>query len=544
MTELPQPPNQPPTPSGYGHLPGPPQQGYGFPPQGENPYAQQPVYPPQPPTVQQQAAGPGGPGSGPGAGPGMAPKKKLTLLIAASVASVLVLGGVGYVAFSGDGKDPKPVAQEPAAAKPSGSPSVDKGDGNGDGNAKGSNIPTDLNEGRKPGEDKALWLTTVKMEGPGAGIPAKGLWVVGDAVVKTVDKSVIGYGVSDGKEKWKIDLRTEICGLTGQTTPDGRTVMVVKNADGSSCNQMKLIDLKAGKEGWTKEVVMEGPFKTASSTMVTLSGDTFALGWMGGQSAYRLSTGDKLFSDAGPEGCKPMEYVAGNNKMIAVALCMDADRTIEIQDADPNTGKKTWNYRLPKGYQVNAVYSVSPTVIDVGNRDTKERAILVLDEKGQKRNTLSGEGNFVVNCGGSSSSEGLQNCGNSAVDANTVYLAGGDKSTGSEIVAFDLGTGKVKWRTKAGDKKALIPLEAANGRLTAYRAGIGVADEPGEIVSFPADGGEPKTLLKLPSGTSARIEASFLSSQSAAYVDGRFFLSATLLLGENKDEKLLMAFGK
>ncbi|MFG2485965.1 PQQ-binding-like beta-propeller repeat protein [Streptomyces virginiae] len=540
MTELPQPPNQPPnqppTPSGYGHLPGPPQQGYGFPPQGENPYAQQPAYPPQPPTVWQQPVGPDGAGSG----PGMAPKKKRIVLIAASVAAVLVLGGVGYVAFSGEDKDPKPVAQEPTDAKPSGSPSVDKGDGNG--NGKGSEIPTDLNAGRKPGEDKALWLNTVKMEGPGAGIPAKGLWVVGDAVVKTVDKSVIGYGVSDGKEKWKIDLRTEICGLTGQTTPDGRTVMVVKNADGSNCNQMKLIDLKAGKEGWTKELAMEGLFKTASSTTVTLSGDTFALAWMGGQSAHRLSTGDKLFSDAGPEGCKPMTYAAGNNKMIAVALCQDADRTIEIQDADPNSGKKTWSYRLPKGYQVNAVYSVSPTVIDAGNRDTKERAILVLDEKGQKRNTLAGDGNFLVNCGGSSTSEGLQNCGNSVVDADTVYLPSGDKSTGSEIVAFDLGTGKVKWRTKAGDKKVLVPLEAANGRLTAYRASP--VDEPGEIVSFPADGSAPTTLMKLPSGTSARIESSFLTSQSAAYVDGRFFLSVTRLAGDNKDEKLLMAFGK
>ncbi|MEY2233844.1 hypothetical protein AB8B25_43230, partial [Streptomyces sp. BF23-30] len=103
MTELPQPPNQPPnqppTPSGYGHLPGPPQQGYGFPPPGENPYAQQPGYPPQPPTVTQQPVGPGGPGS---SGPGTAPKKKRTLLIAASVAAVLVLGGVGYVAFSGE----------------------------------------------------------------------------------------------------------------------------------------------------------------------------------------------------------------------------------------------------------------------------------------------------------------------------------------------------------------------------------------------------------------------------------------------------------
>ncbi|MFE5811234.1 PQQ-binding-like beta-propeller repeat protein [Streptomyces sp. NPDC056491] len=535
MTE----PPQPPTPSGYGHLPGPPQPGYGLPPQGPNPYAQQPPTVTQPPVSGGVHGFPTSPGTPPvGPRPG---RRKAVVLIAAAVAGVLVLGTGGYFLLGDDGKPVAkgPVAPSPAPAdgKPAPSASTERDDPIG----HGSNIPTDLNAGRKPGEDKALWLKTVKMEGPGAGIPARGLWVVGDTVVKTVDKSVIGYGTTDGKEKWKIDLRTEICGITGQTTPDGKTVMVVKNADGN-CNQIKLIDLKAGKEGWTKELVMEGPFKTASDTTVSLSGDTFALGWMGGQSAHRLSTGDKLFSDAGPDGCKPMTYAADNNKMIATALCMDDDRTIEIQDADPNTGKKTWSYRLPKGYQVNAVYSVSPTVIDTGNRDTKQRAILVLDDKGQKRSTLSGEGSFLVNCGGSSTSEGLQHCGDSNVDADTLYLQSADKSTGSEIVAFDLGTGKVKWRTKAGDKKVLIPLRAADGRLTAYRASV--ADQPGEVVSFPGGGGEPQTLLKLPSGTSARLEASFLTSESVAYGDGRLFLSVPRLIGENKEEKLLMAFGK
>ncbi|MFF4321035.1 PQQ-binding-like beta-propeller repeat protein [Streptomyces sp. NPDC001568] len=544
MTEPPQPPNQPPSPSGYGHLPGPPQPGYGFPPQGPNPYAQQPPTVPQPPV---QNGGYGFPPPPQGMPPVPPPpgRNKAMVLIAAAVAGVLVLGAGGYFLLAGDGDDKaakEPVAQSPAPGddKPSPSASVDKGDGNG----AGGSYPTDLNSGRKTGEDRALWLNTVKMEGPGAGIPTQGQWVVGDAVIKTVDKSVVAYAVADGKEKWKLDLRTEICGLTGQTTPDGRTVMVVKNDDDSNCNQMKLVDLKGGKELWSKEVVMEGLFKTATDTTVTFTGDSVAIGWMGGQSVHRLSTGDKLFSDAGPEGCKPSDYAAGNGRMIAVATCLDADKTVEIQDADPNTGKKTWSYKLPKGFQVKAVYSVSPTVIDAQNRDTKQRGIIVLDDKGQKRNSLSGDGNFVINCGGSSTSEGLQNCGNSVVDGDTIYLGTGAEldTASAEIVAFDLNTGKVKWRTKAGDKKTFVPLKAAGGQLTAYRTGAGL-DEPGEIVSLPAGSGTPKVLLKLPSGPAAKIEGSFMFAKTA-YEDGRFFLSVTRLVGDGKDEKLLMAFGK
>ncbi|MFD8026161.1 PQQ-binding-like beta-propeller repeat protein [Streptomyces lavendulae] len=559
MTEPPQPPNQPPTPSGYGHLPGPPQQGYGYPPQGANPYAQQQTpqpqqapqsqQPQQPPTVAQGGYGfppPGAPTVAyPAASvPGGPPRGRRTaVVIAAAVAGVLVVGTGAWFAFlKGDDSDPKkPVAQGSTSdPKPSGSPSVDKGDGSGNGGSD----QIDLNAGRKPGEDKALWLKTAKLTGPGAGIPTKGQWVVGDTVVKTVDKSLVAYAVTDGKEKWKLDVRTEVCGLTGQVTPDGKTVVIVKDGagDGATCDQMKLIDLKAGKEVWTKQVQKEGLFDREIDASLAFTADTIVVNRMAGTSAYRLSTGERLFSGSGPEGCQPRVYAAGNGKLIGVATCQDTDRTTEVQDADPVTGKKTWSYRLPKGYDVNAVYSVNPTVIDASNRDTKQRAVISLGNDGQKRASMSAPGNFALNCGGSSSSEGLQNCGDAAVDGDTLYLATGNEAgDNNEIVAFDLASGKAKWRTAAGDKRNYIPLKAGNGQLTAYRTGA--LDEPGEIVSLAVGDGKPKVLLSLPSGPAAKIEGSFLFAQQS-YEGGRFFLSATRLNGDGKDEKLLMAFGK
>ncbi|MFJ8162990.1 PQQ-binding-like beta-propeller repeat protein [Streptomyces sp. NPDC096136] len=535
MTEQPQPPNQPPPPSGYDHLPGPPPPGYGYPPQGANPYAQ------QPPTVPQPLLPQGGPGYPPAPGAPSGGRGKGPVVIAAAVAGVLVLGAGAWFAFARDDGPGKPAAQAsaPADAKPSASPSVDKGDGSGNGAAE----QTDLNAGRKPGEDKALWLKTVKLQGPGSGIPAAGQWVVGDTVAKTVGTALVGYAVTDGKEKWRIDTRAEICGLTDQTTADGRTVVVVKDgtASNAACNQLKLIDLKAGKEGWTKEVAKEGIFDGGGRAAVSLTGDTAAVNRLGGTSAYRISTGDKLFSGNVPEGCQPTQYAAGNGKMLGIALCMDADHTVEVQDADPVTGKKTWGYRLPKGWQVKGVYSVSPAVLDIGNRDTKERAVIALTADGKKRSSMAAEGSFQVNCGGSSIDD-LQGCGDSAVDGDTLYLATDTKAgSGNEIVAFDLGTGKAKWRQAAGDKRSLTPVKAANGQLTAYRTGA--LDEPGEIVSFPVAGGAPKTLLRLPSGPAAKIEGSFMFAKRS-FEDGRFFLSVTTLSANSTDEKLLMAFGK
>ncbi|MFD4934854.1 PQQ-binding-like beta-propeller repeat protein [Streptomyces virginiae] len=537
MTELPQPPNQPPnrppTPSGYGHLPAPPQQGHGFPPPAENPYAQQPGYPPQPPTVSQQPVGPGGPG------PGMAPKKR-TLLIAASVAAALVLGGVGYVAFSGEDKDRKPVAQEPADAKPSGSPSVDKGDGNGNGDGQ----QADLNSGRKQGEDRVLWLKTTKIDGPGMGVEAAGQWVVGDTVVKSLWRNLTGYAVTDGKEKWTLPFPAQICSVAPQTTAEGRTVVMYRDGEGenTSCNQLRVVDLKTGKEVWSKEVPSEGLFDNFTTPTLSMIGDTVTVNRGGTASAFRISNGDKLFANPLGDGCNPDSYEAGNGRMIALATCSDEDSTAEVHGIDPVTGAKAWAYRLPAKFKVTSIYSVNPTVIDIGDEKTKQRSIVVLGPDGKQTATLAGEGSFTVGCGDTGLFRSLVTCPSAVVDGSTLYLptAAGTRKT-NEIVAFDLTTGKDKWRVPAGDKRTLTPLTALNGRLIAYRKAE--EEQGGEVLSVEATGGTPTALLRHPSGPAAPIERTF-TLPKLDYVDGRFFISSTRLRAQGQDEKLLMVFGK
>ncbi|MGW6707795.1 outer membrane protein assembly factor BamB family protein [Streptomyces sp. NPDC054956] len=554
MTEPPQPPNQPPTPSGYGHLPGPPQSGSGFPPQGENPYAQQP----QPQQPQQQGPygqqPPGGygfppPPNMPPTAPGMSPaqpakpNKKLAVILAASVAGVLVLGAGGYFVLAGDGKGKdKVIGQDitppPTDDKASPSASVDKGDGSGN----GSGDKEDFNAGRKQGEDKVLWFKTSKIDGPGSGVDSKGQWIVGDTVVKTVWKSVTGYGIADGKEKWTLTLPAVICGVAGGQTADGKTVVMYKNgeSDSATCDQMRMIDLKNGKEGWSHEVPKEGLFDIFTNPDLALAGDSLVVNRMGMTSVFKVSTGDKLFDNKRAEGCQPGDFVAMNNKMIAIATCQDADKTVQVMDADPVTGKSTWTYSLPKGVQVKSVYSLDPIVLDLGN-EKKERSIVVLGPDGKQRTTVSGEGQFPVGCGGLFN-RSLQGCGSSRVDANTLYLpTSPEAGKANEIVAFDLGSGKEKWRTPAGDGRTIVPLKAAGGQLFFYRKAE--ADKGGEVLTVPAAGGTPTAVLRNPSGPASAVESSFYTPV-IDYVDGRMFLSADHLQAQNKDEKFLMVFGK
>ncbi|MGW3668577.1 PQQ-binding-like beta-propeller repeat protein, partial [Streptomyces sp. NPDC005141] len=113
----------------------------------------------------------------------------------------------------------------------------------------------------------------------------------------------------------------------------------------------------------------------------------------------------------------------------------------------------------------------------------------------------------------------------------------------NEIVAFDLATGKEKWRVKSPVDAAMMPLKMDGTNLIAYVEAS--YDGGGRIVSVPTTGGS-HTLTKLlqnPQGT-ANIESGFYS-KAVDYVDGRFYISTTRLTGNDEaKEKLMLAYGK
>ncbi|SCK20369.1 PQQ-like domain-containing protein [Streptomyces sp. LamerLS-316] len=561
----------PPAQPGYGYPQAPgAQPGYGYPQApgqpAPGPYAQQPgpygapsgPYAPQPGPYGQQpgygypqqqypgAPAPGGPG-GSGGGPF---KGKPAVIIGAAVAVLLVVGGGIFFATSGD-DEKKPVAQSSSGAPdPSTSPTVDQGDGKGDGREAND----DLNAGRKDGEAKVLWLTKNDVDLPRNGADVYGPWIVGDTLVKGMYRSVVGYSVADGKEKWKLPLPADMCAAPGNATADGKIVIGVKDGttDKANCASLQMIDLNTGKASWKKAVKKNGTWDMLSDIGLAISGDTVTVGRTSNSNGYRVSDGKELFGK--PSGdCQPFAF-AGGPKLIAAVSCRtdDVDNPQhQVQEIDPATGKAKWTYQPKRGWEIDKVYSVSPLVVSLTQREEKKWGILALKENGTLRSQLvSDKGdNPAVDCGHDFSVFGqqLEGCSGLAADANTFYMMTEDDTSGTgrtnKVIAFDLNTGKTKWKSPAPAERTMKPLRMEGGNVLVYLEPS--YDKGGAIATIAPTGGAPKVLLQHPDSTT-RIE-NFFSSKTV-YAGGRSFVVSDRVSASNdeeeKEQTTMMAFGK
>ncbi|WP_069174549.1 outer membrane protein assembly factor BamB family protein [Streptomyces griseus] len=585
------PPQMPPTPPqtpppaqpGYGYPQAPAgQPGYGY-PQASGPYAQQPgPYGAQPGPYGAQSGpygtqpGPYGQQPGPygqptqpagygypqqqypgapvpaGSGGGGPFKGKPAVVIGAALAALLVVGGGILFATSGDdGDDKKPVAgSSTGGVEPSASPTVDEGDGTGGGREAND----DLNAGRKAGEAKVLWLAKNDIDLPRNGADVYGPWIVGDTLVKGMYRSVVGYSVADGKQKWSLPLPADMCAAPGTATPDGKLVIGVKNGTTSKadCSELQMIDLRTGKAGWKKAVKKTGTWDLMSDIGLAISGDTVTVGRTGNSNAYRVSDGTELFGK--PSGnCQPFAF-AGGTKLIAASNCRTAgadNPQHQIQEVDPTTGKARWTYTPKRGWEVDKVYSVSPLVVSLTQPEEKKWSILALRENGTLRSQLVGdkEDKFSVDCGHDFAIFGqqLEGCTGVAADANTFYMMTEDDTSGTgrtnKVIAFDLNTGKPKWKAAAPAERTMKPLRMEGGNVLVYLEPS--YDKGGAIATIAPTGGAPEVLLQHPDSTT-RIENFF--SAKTVYEGGRSFIISTRVSASNdeeeKEQATMMAFGK
>ncbi|MFF3687416.1 PQQ-binding-like beta-propeller repeat protein [Streptomyces sp. NPDC002187] len=546
-------PQQPPAQPGYGYPQQPPAQpGYGYPQQPPGPYGQQPGpynqsgpyggYPTQPHY-------PGTPTPPAGGGGGFF-KGKTGVIVAASAAALLLIGGGSYLALSGDEKDDKPaVSKSSDDPEPTGSESVDQGDGNGTGSGGDDE---DLNAGRKDGEAKALFLTKNDVDLPASGADVFGPWVVGDTVAKAMYREVVGYSVTDGSKKWTVKLPTDVCSAPAQISADGKVVVGIKDGltEKSKCLELQMIDLKTGKAGWKKPVPKSsGVFGSLSDFTLAISGNTVGIAGTNNSYGFSLTDGKQLFGKPGGE-CKPFAF-AGGPKLLAAASCptKDYDKpNHQLQEIDPATGRAKWTYRTPAGWSIDKVYSASPLVVSLTQREPKKWSVIALTDNGKPRSQIKADAKdkFAPRCGGSFVifGQNLEGCTGVAADASTFYMATETGyGTANEVIAFSLDTGKAKWRAPAGGERRMTPLRMENGSVLVYLDAT--YDKGGAVATIAPGGGAPKVLLQHPAST-ADIENSFYSPKTV-YADGRFFIASGRVSATNdteeKETKTMIAFG-
>lgn len=551
------PPGQPPAqPGAYGQQPGP----YGY-PQQPGPYAQQPGPYGQQPGPYGQQTGPYGQQPGPYGGYPTAPmqtpppgggknpfKGKPGVIVAAAAAALLVIGGVGWFALSGDDeKDPVAQPTHSATTTPKPTDSVDEGDGSGD----GENGDESLNAGRKDGEAKINWLLKNNVDLPRNGADVFGPWIVGDTVVKAMYKGVDGYSLADGSAKWHLDVPFELCAAPPEPSANGTMVFAYNDSAGdrAKCTQMQQVDLKTGKAGWKKAVPKATGLFAFSDNTLAISGNTVTAAGSSSAYGFSLTDGRQLFASP-TSGCKPFAY-AGGSKLIAASKCPSGDVSKESQavsEVDPTTGKPKWTFKLEVNWEVDRVYSVDPLVVSATQREQKKWAIFSLKANGTERSQIQGgKDKFSPRCGGAFVVFGknLQGCTGVAADANTFYMATETAyGTPNEVIAFDLNTGKPKWRSKAPGEQQMTPLRMEGSEVLTYIEPR--YDAGGAVATLAPTGGAPKVLLQHQAAVST-VESSFYDA-GFAYGNGTFVIAAGRVSASNdkeeKETKTMMAYGK
>ncbi|MER5735422.1 MULTISPECIES: PQQ-binding-like beta-propeller repeat protein [unclassified Streptomyces] len=533
-------PQQPTQPAGpYGQQPGPYGQQPG--PYGGYPGQTQPMYPAAP---------------APAGGSGGGPFKNRTALVAAVAAAVVVVAAVTTWAVVGKGDDGKPTVANPttssssATTGPKPTESVDQGDGSGDGDKGGED---DLNAARQEGEAKVNFLTTNDVDLPRNGSEVFGPWIVGDTVVKAMYKGVSGYSLADGAKKWTVDLPFKLCAAPAQPGANGLMVFGYEESakDGAKCTMLQQIDLKTGKAGWKKAVPKPTGLFAFSDNTLAIGGNTVTAAGSSSAYGFSLTDGKQLFT--GPTGdCKPYAYAGDATKLVAASQCRTGDASKEqhtIGEVDPNTGKPKYQpYRLPATWEVDKVYSVNPLVVSIFQREQKKRAVVALKPNGTVRSQLQGgKDAFAPRCGGGLIIFGrnLQGCSGVAAAGDTFYMSTDtDYGTSNEVIAFNLDTGKPKWRSKAPDEQQMSPLRMEGGEVLVYVAPK--YDKGGAVATIAPAGGAPKILLKHPVSV-AQIESGFFSA-GYAYGNGTFVIAAGRVSASNdteeKETKTMMGFSK
>ncbi|EDY48328.1 secreted protein [Streptomyces clavuligerus] len=480
-------------------------------------------------------------------------------VLAAGLAVLLLVGGGGYLALSGD-KETAPEQRESQAeeqqeqqeqeGKEETEEKEEKGENGERAGGSGRSADDALNAGREDGEAKVSFVTKNDVDLPRNGVDAFGPWTAGDTVVRAVHRQITGYSTADGRKKWTLPVGTDICSATFNASADGKVVIGVKDGTGerAKCLDLRMVDIRTGTVGWKKTLRTGSGFRSLTEFTLTISGDTLGAAGLGNSFGLSLRDGRPLFE--GPAtGCKPFAF-AGGPRLLAAVSCPTKDwkkPRQQLQELDAATGRVKWTYSAPEGWEVEKVFSADPVVVSLKQSREKKWGVVALTDRGTERSRIQGgKDRFQPRCGGNFVvlGEHLEGCAGVAADDDAFYIATQPERPGgaNEVVAFDLDSGRETWRTPSGGGSTLLPLRMEGTDVLAYREPT--YDRGGALTVIPPGGGAPRTLLRLQAAT-ARTESS-LYSPRLVYGGGTLFIASGRVSARDDAEELrtptMMAF--
>ena len=464
------------------------------------------------------AYGPGGPGAPGGGGNG-----KVIAIVAAEVAAVVAAVAIGFFLVN---EEDTPQAQK------------ESGTGTNDGGGKPAST-----EGRE-----LFKIPAPKLSGDETA-SVTGAWATDKIFAKSTLNGIIGMDAASGKQAWKVSLDGQVCAAARQSTDDGKAAVVTAETKSSraTCNQMAVIDLNKGKKLW-QETMPNSDSATTLGMNMTIAKDVVAAKWIGGSVAYKMSGGTPLWKSEGTGGGCQDEGFAGGAELMAVVQCGSyGSPELKVQKLNPKSGEANWEFDVPKGVRTARIVSADPVVIAVGAGSSTVTDIMTVgDDEKLKAKISLGDNKYEPGC-----STGVESCTSIVVDKDYVYLPSarhqGDSASTNEIIAFDVDTGSPKWKSDAGEKRTIVPVQMQDGKLIAYKKPT--YDAGGQVVAVdPGAQGKQELYMRNPDD-SAEDEnnlAGIVMREPPLYKNGRLFLHQTLISKRSSTsygKYLGMAFG-
>ena len=367
-----------------------------------------------------------------------------------------------------------------------------------------------------------------------AGVWLRGAWVTDEIYARTTTFGVTGMDPVSGKPKWELQLDGLICHASERISTSGKTAVLMTGTESaqSKCNRLVVFDVDSGKKEWQK-TLRAGDVVQDNQVSVTVSQDVVAVRWgRRGVGAYKISGGSLLWKARQDSKCLHDSF-AGGKELTAVVTCDGIISTPEtrVQKLDPETGRPTWEFKIPGNRRAAQIVSSDPVVATVGAN------MMVVGEDRELKSTISLKKH---NPGCRADSE---SCLSAVVDDTYLYVPSTDHrsdngSFSNAVVAFDLNTGKPRWKSGSGKRRLIEPLRMEGGKLIAYKKPT--YDNGGEIVAIdPAEKGKQELLLRNPDDRQ-NVEHGFTRTtheERPLYENGRLYLQWSML-SENFEDGL------
>ena len=213
---------------------------------------------------------------------------------------------------------------------------------------------------------------------------------------------------------------------------DGKIVIGIKDGltEKAKCTQLQMIDLKTGKAGWKKPIPKAAvpstrsptsPWRSAANT-VAAAGTGNCVRLLDSRRQAALRQARRRLPAATPSPAAP--------SCIAAASCRtsgyDKPKTSSRSSTRP-PARPSGRTGLPAGWEVDKVYSVSPLVVSLTQREPEEVVASSRSTTTARcaRRSTAARTSSQPRCGGASSIFGqiLEGCTGVAADAYTFYMA-------------------------------------------------------------------------------------------------------------------------